>query len=584
MATPFLVPRRVIFGAFELRIDTGELLKHGLRVRLQRQPFRILAALLARPGELVTREQLREQLWKDGTFVEFEHGLNAAINRLREALADDADNPRFIETLPRLGYRFIAQVTSPRASRMAVVAEAAIPSIAVLPFTNLSADAANEYFSDGLAEDIINALVKIPGLKVIARTSAFAFKGQNVDICRIAETLGVANVLEGSVRRSGDRIRVTAQLVAAADGSHLWSERYDRELADVFAVQDEISAAITGALKTRLSPQPVAQSRYIPKLNAHEALLKARYCQWKMTPDYMNQAKELFEQAIALDPRYALAHAEYAAHVFGRSITGMTPMHETMPIVRATAHQALELDPSLPEAHASLGMAAAVYDYDWKEAARRFTLATASDAVSPWVHAVFGGFYFLGAGRWKEALEQAERAVQGDPLDLLSRCAIGVSLGAVGHYAEAEAHLRQALDLDSNSFMALGYLAALYAGQNRFVEAFPFAQRGYVLAPWSPALIGEYAALLMVTGEQEQGKALIGKLGSGQAYKAPLGLAVFHTFCGEIDLAADWFEKAIKQRIPLIGIWLQGANSEALRASPRWPKLATLMNLPGTRL
>ena len=198
------------------------------------------------------------------------------------------------------------------------------PSIAVLPFANMSGDKEQEYFSDGLAEEIINALVKVPGLKVIARTSAFAFKGQNTDIRKIAETLGVANILEGSVRRSGNRIRVTAQLITAADGSHLWSERYDREMADVFAVQDEISAAISGALQVKLSPAAAAKPRYTPKLPAYEALLKAKHFHWKVTAESMEQAKVFYEQAIALDPQYALAQATYADYLFGRTTLGMT--------------------------------------------------------------------------------------------------------------------------------------------------------------------------------------------------------------------------------------------------------------------
>jgi adenylate cyclase len=200
-------------------------------------------------------------------------------------------------------------ITRDKDSASAISSEQRLPSIAVLPFANLSGDKEQEYFSDGLAEEIINALAKIPRLKVIARTSAFAFKGQNIDIRRIAETLGVASILEGSVRRSGNRIRVTAQLIAATDGTHLWSERYDRELADVFAVQDEISAAISKALQVRLSPQAAAKPRYTPKLPAYEALLKARHFHWKVTAEAMEQARPFYEQAIALDPQFALAHA-----------------------------------------------------------------------------------------------------------------------------------------------------------------------------------------------------------------------------------------------------------------------------------
>src|SRR5580658_2090324 len=236
------------------------------------------------------------------------------------------------------------------------------PSIAVLPFANMSADKENEYFSDGLAEEILNLLANIPGLKVIARTSSFAFRGKEQDITKIAEALRVQNILEGSVRRSGNRIRVTAQLIHAADGTHMWSERYDRELTDIFAIQDEISAAIAEALRVKLSPQVAAKPRYTPKLPAYEAYLKARHYHWKVTAESMARADEFYEQAIALDPQYALAYAFYADYLFGRGVLGMTPMREAAPAVRAVAQKALELDSSLPEAHAVLCTFAAAYD------------------------------------------------------------------------------------------------------------------------------------------------------------------------------------------------------------------------------
>jgi eukaryotic-like serine/threonine-protein kinase len=453
------------------------------------------------------------------------------------------------------------------------------PSIAVLPFANMSGDKEHEYFSDGLAEEIINALVKIPGLKVIARTSAFAFKGQNTDIRKIAETLGVANILEGSVRRSGNRIRVTAQLITAADGSHLWSERYDRELAEVFAVQDEISAAIAGALHAKLSPQAAAKPRYTPSLPAYEALLKARYYHFRLTPQAMEQAKTFYEEAIALDPQYALAQAACADHFYGRAAIGMTPAHEAMPIARAMAQRALELDPSLPEAHASLGMVAGLYDYNWKEAERRFTLATASGAVSWWVRLAYGAV-LLASGRRPEAVEQLARAVQEDPLHLAVRLTMGQCLGAAGRYPEAEAHLGQVLNLDPSFAPAYFYLAALYVARRMFAEALPLAERAYSLAPWSQTFTGGYAGLLIRTGEQGRGEELARRLGSGEAYGTPLALAVLHTCAGELDPTADWSERAIEERHPAVAPYLQSAIAEQLRASPRWPKLAALMNLP----
>ncbi|MEP7311182.1 MAG: TIR domain-containing protein [Pseudomonadota bacterium] len=454
------------------------------------------------------------------------------------------------------------------------------PSIAVLPFANMSGDKEQEYFSDGLAEEIINALAQIVGLKVIARTSAFAFKGQNSDIRRIAETLGVAHILEGSVRRSGNRIRVTAQLITAIDGTHLWSERFDRELADVFAVQDEISTAISKALQVRLSPQLAADTRYTPNLPAYEALLRARHFHWKITAESMEQAKPCYEQGIALDPQFALAHAHYADYLFGRTTLGMSRLREVAPTIRSLAERALQLDPSLADAHAPLCELAATHDYDWKEAGRRFALAAPGGHGSPLSHLSCGWTYFLGSGRREEAVEQLQLAVQGDPLHLTHRAILAMCLGAVGQYAKAEELLLRSRDLDPNFFWTHYYLADLYTARQMHAEALPFAEKAFSLAPWYASSVGLHAGLLVRTGEPRRGREIVQVLGAGEANGASKGLAIFHTLCGELDLAADWYEKAIEERDSFVVAFLQSAIGEPLRASRHWSRLAAMANLP----
>jgi eukaryotic-like serine/threonine-protein kinase len=408
---------------------------------------------------------------------------------------------RCLDKDPTLRFQSAAELRQALEAALAQIATGTVqpgpaligPSIAVLPFANMSRDPDDEYFSDGLAEEILNILTHVPGLKVAARTSSFAFRGKEQDIRRIAEALGVKTILEGSVRRAGNRIRVTAQLINAADGYHIWSERYDREMTDVFAVQDEIAAAIVAALQVKLSPQASAKPRYTPTLPAYEALLKARYFHWKVTAESMERAKEFYELAISLDPQYALAFALYADYLFGRTTVGMTPMREAAPASRAMAQRALELDPSLPEAHAILGTLAATYDYNWKEAERQLIMATSSDAASPHCHFQYGLFCLLAIGRRESAVEWALKAVHGDPLHLVIRNFAGIALAAAGRDAEAEEYFRQVIHLDPGFFWAHHFLAEYYVARHKFPEALRCEEIAFSLAPWYAPIVGLYA-------------------------------------------------------------------------------------------
>jgi serine/threonine-protein kinase len=452
------------------------------------------------------------------------------------------------------------------------------PSIAVLPFANMSGDKEQEYFSDGLSEEIINALAQLPGLKVTARTSAFAFRGKEQDIRKIAEALDVRTILEGSVRRSGNRIRVTAQLINAQDGYHLWSQRYDREMADVFEVQDEIAAAIAGALQVKLAPKPAAEERYKPSLPAYEVYLRGRHHQFKLTSGSWEKAKECYEQAVALDPKFALAYAELAGLFNQTAVMGMRPPHEIVPRMRLYAEKAFELDPLLPDAHIHLGTAAWMFDFDWKEAGSRFALATARASVPP-----YGRFsytcYLLALRRPLEALEQIRRAVEEDPLSVFYRSSVALNLWILGRDEEALRELHRALELGENHPNPYAYLVLYQAGRGAFDEALPFAEKSYLLNPHQVSG-GLLAGLLVRTGNTVRADEIIAKLGPPAVFGVARGLSLFHLITGEIEKAADWCERRIEQRDGPLALTTAYPVYKPLRDSPRWPKLAKMMNLP----
>ena len=458
---------------------------------------------------------------------------------------------------------------------MTVSSEEPQPSIAVLPFVNMSGDKEQEYFSDGLAEEIINALTKIPGLQVIARTSAFAFKGKQEDIRKIAEVLGVANILEGSVRKSGNRIRVTAQLIEAFKGIHLWSERYDRDLTDVFEIQDEIAAAIVGTLRIKLSTKLVPR-HHEPNLAAHEAYLKARHLFGRFNPDSIEQTKAFLEKAISMDPQYALAHCGLADLYLFLGI-GSLPANETMPIIREEARKALSIDPSLPEAYALLGIVAAKYDYDWKEAEKQFSLAMAHETVPPLVRQWYAYFYLMHVGRTEECILQHEQGIKGDPLNVIGRSTFAVSLLAAGRIADAHSEAMKVLEIDEAKESSFLNFSFIYARQKNWKETLYNAEEASRVVPWTKAIA---AAALRKMGEENRAEEVIQNLMHTDKSFIPIGLAIYHSICDETEKATKWWEKAIEQRHSLVGQMIR----IFFRSNPEWPAMAKLMNLPGEAL
>jgi len=451
-----------------------------------------------------------------------------------------------------------------------------LTSVAVLPFANMSADKENEYFGDGLAEEIINVLARVPGLKVAGRTSSFFFRGGDVEFGEIGRRLNVGHILEGSVRTAGNHIRVMAQLINVTDGFHLWSERYDREKTDIFAIQDEITEAIAGALQIKLSPEVGTLRRHTPNLRAYAAYLEARDHWVRPTPESLVRVKECLEHAIELDPTFALAYSLLGAHYTMLANIGFSPAREVIPLARAAEQAALRIEPSLPEAHALLGVCAGT-DFEWNEAEREWRLAMAHEPVSRDVRFWYGNHYLLSIGRCAEAVEAMARGLQEDPLNVLYRHHFAVGLRHAGRLEDAEAELRRILEIDENFPLAVNTLGAICAQQGRFEEALTFTEKAYALTPWRHPVIGQLAALRVRTGATHRADALLEKLGTGKTYGAPTGLAVFHAVCGDFDRAADWAEHAIQERYPRLVPIL----APLLRSSPRWPGLANLMNLPG---
>ena len=442
----------------------------------------------------------------------------------------------------------------------------------------MSTDKDQEYFSDGLAEEIINLLAQIPGLKVIARTSAFAFRGKEQDIRGIADALGVTHVLEGSVRRAGNRLRITGQLIHAADGAHLWSERYDREMSDIFAVQDDIAAAIAGALRVKLSGETAPQ-RYVPKLAAYEAYLKARYLLAKVTPESLELARRCYEQAIDLDPAFGLAHVGVGHYWMILTHFGRFPAHEAVPAARAAVRRALQIDPSLSDARAFLGYLAAMYDLDWAAAERHFDFPMAKQAGFPLIRPMYAWFQLL-RGNVEQAIELAQRAIEEDPLEVWPRMNLHAYLQAVGRDTEALEQLQKVLELDPNQVVAMVSVAMLRADKGDLAGALVIARRAHAIGPWFPDTTGVLAAFLRRNGDEAESQSLAQTLGSGETLGDARAHALFHLLCGELDQGADWVEKAIAQRDASMMVYLRFVVCKGLRASHRWPKIARMINLP----
>jgi serine/threonine-protein kinase len=467
-------------------------------------------------------------------------------------------------------------MTAVKASLAAVTLVDRAPSIAVLPFANMSEDKAQEYFSDGLADEIINALVQIPGLKVTARTSAFAFRGKEQDITKIAEALHVSTILEGSVRKSGNRLRVTAQLINAADGYHLWSERYDRALADVFAMQDDITAAIASALRLKLGGTPPDRRARQPNLRAYEAFLRGRYLLFLNTTESFARGKDALEQAIALDPEYPEAYAELANWHFVSAAVGLRPPGEAMPIARTNALKALEFTPAEPRAHAVLGGMAALYEHDWDQAREEFHMALTAQPVPvpPEVRFRYALFYLVPLGRFREALDHFERAVEQDPLNVPFRAVFSLILGSESP-DRAAVEARKAMEIDERQWLPYYAMSMRHFRLGELQEARELAGRSGAAAPWMPLPAGLLAGLLRQLGEHDDADAQLSKL------KSPSGLFMYHLVCSDIDAAVDSFANAIAQGEVQPLMWLGATDFlRPLRSSPRWPALAKRMNLP----
>jgi TolB-like protein/Tfp pilus assembly protein PilF len=558
------------FGNF--RLDTGKRLllgRDGAPVPLTPKAYETLAYLVDHAGTVVGKEEMMRAIWPD-TAVE-ENNLTQNISLLRRVLGEGRGEHRYIATVPGRGYQFVAGVgvAGPAGPAAPLSEPAAEASIAVLPFVNVSADPDIEFFGDGLADELINRLSKLARVRVAARTSAFSFKGKQAHVREIASGLGVSLVLEGSVRKSGGRLRITAQLVNAADGYQLWSERYDREIEmrDLFEVQDEITLAVMDALKPSLprGERAAVLKHSTENVKAHELYLKGRFHAFRMTASGIEAGIRCFEKAIEADPGYALAHVglAHAYRMFGLSLD--MPPGEVGPKAKAAALQAIAIDDSLAEAHAVLAFTLFWYEWAWSAAERHFKRAlelNPNSADTHWMYAHLPS----NMGRHGEALAAIGRARELDPLSGLINAMEGQFLLHAGRTEEAVARLKDALELDARSRVAHSFAASAYTEQARFDEAIAEARMARDLCPSnSQALAYEGYAQARAGRHAEACEALaaLRQLSTGR-HVPPYNIALLYNGLDRCDEALAWLERAVEQRDP----WML-----FLKVEPKWKNI-----------
>jgi TolB-like protein/DNA-binding winged helix-turn-helix (wHTH) protein/Flp pilus assembly protein TadD len=587
------------FGLFELDLQAGELRKSGVKIKLQEQPLQVLIALLQKPGEVVTREELRMKLWDAETFVDVEHSLGTAINKIREVLGDSAENPRFVETLPRRGYRFIAQVNGLQrgarssaatgesdqlqaskrpsaawhplwrrvaASTAAVFAIAvlawgigrrriatgdshpAIRSLAVLPLANLSNDPEQEFFADGMTDELITNLAKVNALRVISRTSVMRYRNTQKPLAEIGKELGADALIEGTVLRSGNNVRITVQLINASTDRHLWAEEYQRDVHDVLALQADVARAITTAVQIKLTPQQQLRLASTHQIDpeAHDAYLRGLYLYRKGKPESTEKAIGYFEQAIARNPSDPLFYAALSDAYSSLTPHARAPL-DVLPKAKAAASRAVELDDTLAEAHASLAYIKLWFDWDWPGAEREYRRALELNPNLTKAHTGYAA-YLATIGRTQEAINEAELGHQLDPVSLSSLDSEASVLIFSRRYAEAVELCRRKIELEPNADRAYAWLAVTQTLLGRHTEAVSAADRAVQVSGARVPYEAVYAYAM--AGQKEKARKTFASLvdPSGKPYVCGYNMGIISLALGEKDRAVDWLGKAYRDR------------------------------------
>jgi len=634
---------RFCFGAFEFDPRTGELSHdHELTV-LQQQPAAILLALLERPGDLITREELVQRLWPTGTFVDFDRSLNKAVNKLREALQDSAQNSQFIQTLPRRGYRFIAPVETqtsvapgsievrpgtsssgaspagtqivshPNRKQVSILVSALVVTVgvlvtlglsylasqrywpkyvstgkvmlAVLPFENLSGGSEQDYFSDGLTEEIITQLGSLQPsrLGVIARNSSMKYKHTNKIPSQIGHELGVDYILGGTVRRDAGRTRITVQLIQVSDQTYMWTRTYERDLRDILGLQSEVAQAIGNEVKVRLTPQEKLLLSGVRPFDpeAHEAYLRGLYFWNKRTEEGLEKAVAYFQAAVERDPSYAAAYAGLADSYLLLGDFGFLAPEEAYPKAKSEAQKAVATSDHLAEAHAALAMVALEYDWDWADAEKKFRRAIEINQNYATAHQWYAE-HLITLGRYEEAIGQVNQARELDPLSLPINATAGLWLYYAQRYGPAIEQSKKTIEMDPNFWMPHWVLGRIYNRQELYGKAIPELRIATALPGPRTFVLSELGYAYARSARKTEARMILGTLkDQGKArHDTGLDAARIYIGMGEPDQALACLEAGYNQHSMYL-IWLNVEPTlMPLHSDPRFQDLVRRVGIP----
>ncbi|MGA9769934.1 MAG: winged helix-turn-helix domain-containing protein [Blastocatellia bacterium] len=633
------------FGPFELKLQSGELYRDNATVKLPPQPFKVLSLLAENAGQLVTREEIQRRVWGNDTFVDFDKGLNFCIKQIREALGDNAQSPRYIETLPRRGYRFIAPVenlastidlssheqkpefTHPQPERssappdetaarkplrifqwrtVAIIFLMLLPlalyllwqrgtfspsppvgkiMLAVLPFENLNGDTAEDYFSDGLTEEMITQIggLSPERLGVIARTTALTYKNANKDIRQIGRELGVGYVLEGSVRRESDRVRITAQLIQVSDQTHMWAETYERSERDLLQLQSDVALRVARSLALELLPSSSKDSTSARSSNpeAYEAYLKGRYLVTKDTLPDLERSIPYFDQATQKDPNFAPAYAAATDARVLLTTWNNTSAIEVLSKAKADALKAVELNPRFAEAHAALGFVNFQFEWNWTEAEANIKRAVELNPSNPNIHILFAD-YLISQGQTQAAMSHIQQAIQLDPVSLLTNGLSAYAYLRARQYDAAIAQAERMIELEPKSPAAHYCLISAYSYKGMYAEARDRMLEQMIESGAEPEYIDALkqgdAKAAINRMERRQFEGLKEALSKGEKVDATW-VAQLSARMGDKDMAFEWLEKAYAERLPSLVFLNAHPVWDSLHQDPRFKALARRIGL-----